>query len=79
MKTMIERIKNKIEKELVQFAKDIDTDYSLSSLSPLLSKSIKDFILRPGKRIRPTGHRPHVHVPIRAAGRFTGPAGKRAG
>jgi geranylgeranyl diphosphate synthase type I len=46
-------IKNKIDKELVQFTQNINKLYNLSSISPLLFKCIKDFILRKGKRIRP--------------------------
>ena len=46
-------IKKRIDKELVDFAKDINKDYLLSRISPLLYRSIKEFILRPGKRARP--------------------------
>ena len=38
-------IKNRIEKELVRFTQNIDKLYNLSSISPLLFKCIKDFIL----------------------------------
>ena len=51
---MFYRIKNKIEQELPRFIKDIDRQYSLSSLSPRLFNSIKDVLLRKGKRLRPT-------------------------
>ena len=50
---MYNRIKNKIDRELKKFATNINNLYSLSSISPLLSKCIKDFMLREGKRIRP--------------------------
>lgn len=50
---MYNRIKNKIEKTLRIFVHKIDKDYSLNKISTLLSKSIKDFVLRKGKRIRP--------------------------
>jgi len=50
---MLEKIKNKIEKSLRSFARSIDKRYALSSISPAISKNIADFILRPGKRIRP--------------------------
>ncbi|MCF7908288.1 MAG: polyprenyl synthetase family protein [Candidatus Omnitrophica bacterium] len=50
---MPDKIKKKVELELKKFATDIDKTYSLSKISPLLFKSIKDFILRKGKRIRP--------------------------
>jgi len=46
-------IKKRIDKELVEFAKDINKDYPLNRISPLLYRSIKEFILRPGKRARP--------------------------
>ena len=46
-------IKNKIEKELKRFLRDIDKNYSVSKISPLLFRSIENFILRSGKRIRP--------------------------
>ena len=47
------KIKNKIDCELYAFVKEMDKLYSLNTISPLLSKNIKDFILRDGKRIRP--------------------------
>ncbi len=47
------KIKSKIEKELRRYADSLDKTYRLSSLSPLLLKSIKEFILRDGKRVRP--------------------------
>lgn len=50
---MFSQIKNKIDKELLKFIEDIDKVYSLSKLSPLLFTSIKEYILRDGKRIRP--------------------------
>lgn len=50
---MLKRIKNKVDLELKKFISDIDKNYSLTKISPLLSQSIKDFVLRKGKRIRP--------------------------
>ncbi|MDP2044470.1 MAG: polyprenyl synthetase family protein, partial [Candidatus Omnitrophota bacterium] len=50
---MFLKIKSKIEKELRAYANSLDKTYRLSSLSPLLLKSIKEFILRDGKRVRP--------------------------
>ena len=50
---MFLEIKNKIEKELRVYTRCIDQLYSLNKLSPILFKSIKEFILRDGKRIRP--------------------------
>lgn len=46
-------IKNVVEKELSCFIKNLDKTYGLSNISPLLVKSIKEFVLREGKRIRP--------------------------
>jgi geranylgeranyl diphosphate synthase type I len=50
---MFAKIKSKIDRELVRFIRDIDSSYSLSRISPLIFKSIKDFMLRDGKRVRP--------------------------
>lgn len=50
---MLEQIKNRIDRELVLFIRDIDKAYSLSRLSPILFKSMRDFVLRDGKRARP--------------------------
>ncbi|MDD5108106.1 MAG: polyprenyl synthetase family protein [Candidatus Omnitrophica bacterium] len=46
-------IKIRIEKELRNYACNINRIYSLNKLSPVLSKNIKEFICRDGKRIRP--------------------------
>lgn len=51
---MLDKIKKKIDRELGKFILEADRAYSLSQTSPLLFKNIKDFILRDGKRIRPT-------------------------
>lgn len=50
---MFLQIKNKIDKELLKFTRSIDKLYSLNKISPLLYSSIKDYILRDGKRVRP--------------------------
>jgi len=50
---MISRIKNKIERELSTFTKEIDKIYSLSKISPVLLNHIRYFISRKGKRARP--------------------------
>lgn len=50
---MLNKIKNKIDNELLRFVQDIDRVYSLKKLSPLLFDSIKNFVLRKGKRVRP--------------------------
>lgn len=51
---MFLKIRNKIEKELSGYTRNADKQFSLSKISPLLFNSIKDFLLREGKRIRPT-------------------------
>ncbi len=43
----------KIDSQLSQFLQNADKIYSLKTISPLLFKSITDFILRDGKRLRP--------------------------
>ena len=50
---MIEKIKKQIEKSLVHFLEKVESEYRLKWASPILFASIKDFTLRPGKRIRP--------------------------
>jgi geranylgeranyl diphosphate synthase, type I len=50
---MFVKIKNEIEKELSRYIKGLDASHSLSSISPLLFKSISEFLLRKGKRVRP--------------------------
>jgi len=50
---MFLKIKNRIEKELSAYIGSINKLYSLNKLSPILSKHIKEFICRDGKRIRP--------------------------
>lgn len=50
---MFLEIKNRIEKELSIYIRGIDKAYSLSRISPVLFRSIKEFISRKGKRVRP--------------------------
>jgi len=50
---MFLKIKNRIEQELKNYILNINKNYHLNNLSPLISKNIKEFILRKGKRIRP--------------------------
>jgi len=50
---MIEKIQRNIERELKNLARDIDKRYCLNTISPIISRNIAEFILRPGKRIRP--------------------------
>lgn len=52
---MLKKIKNKVERELSNYIRNnVNSFYSLHEISPLLYKSIKDFVSRAGKRIRPT-------------------------
>jgi len=50
---MFKEIGQRLENEINNYIKDIDKLYSLNKVSPFLSKNIKDFILRAGKRARP--------------------------
>ena len=50
---MFYQIKKKIDSQLSQFLQSVINSYHLKAISPLLSKSINNFILRDGKRIRP--------------------------
>ncbi len=50
---MFLKIKTQIEKELQVYAQSFDKLYSLNQLSPVLFGKIKEYILRPGKRVRP--------------------------
>ncbi|MEI6631182.1 MAG: polyprenyl synthetase family protein [bacterium] len=46
-------IKKRLEKELGKLISSMDKTFSLGKISPLLIKSIREFVLRNGKRIRP--------------------------
>jgi geranylgeranyl diphosphate synthase type I len=50
---MLSQLKKRIDRELGVFIKDLNRQYALRALSGLLYESIKDFVLRDGKRIRP--------------------------
>jgi len=50
---MFLKIKNRVEKELRNYALSVGKKYRINNLSPLLSDNIKEFILRDGKRVRP--------------------------
>ena len=50
---MIDKIKNKLEKSLADYIDDLDNIYNLQAISPILSRNIKDFLSRKGKRLRP--------------------------
>ncbi|MFH0827986.1 MAG: polyprenyl synthetase family protein [Candidatus Omnitrophota bacterium] len=51
---MLNKIKFKLDKELAAYASCLGQNYKLKEISPLLTEKIQDYILRPGKRIRPT-------------------------
>ena len=50
---MINKIKKNIDLELIKFIKNIDKKYKLRNTSPMLYKSLVNFLRRKGKRIRP--------------------------
>ena len=50
---MLKNLKSTINRELNKFLLDLDKKYSLQKTSPILFETIKDFMLREGKRIRP--------------------------
>ncbi|MFA5157384.1 MAG: polyprenyl synthetase family protein [Candidatus Omnitrophota bacterium] len=50
---MFDKIKKKIDRELRIFSAGLGETYALNSISPLLTKNIKNFITREGKRARP--------------------------
>ena len=51
---MQNKIKNIINKNLHAYIRHLDKCYCLSKVSPVLFRHIKEFILRDGKRVRPT-------------------------
>jgi len=53
MNSHIEEIKNRIEYEAENFIQEINSEYNIKNLSPVLFNNIRDFILRKGKRLRP--------------------------
>jgi geranylgeranyl diphosphate synthase type I len=50
---MIEQIRKNIDKSLSSFLDTVKKDYKLHLVSPILFKSIREFTLREGKRLRP--------------------------
>lgn len=50
---MIERIKKNIDQSLASFLDRVKQDYKFHLVSPILYENIREFSLRPGKRIRP--------------------------
>ncbi|MBF0570850.1 MAG: polyprenyl synthetase family protein [Candidatus Omnitrophica bacterium] len=53
LSTMIDQIRKNIDKSLSSFLNTVKKDYKLHLVSPLLFKSINEFTLREGKRLRP--------------------------
>ncbi len=51
---MIEEIRKAIDKELASFLDDAEKKYAFSSISPLLGSSLREYVLRDGKRVRPS-------------------------
>ncbi len=50
---MLQEIRRQIDHSLETFMDQARADYHLETINPLLFESIRDFVLRPGKRIRP--------------------------
>ncbi|MFH1245996.1 MAG: polyprenyl synthetase family protein [Candidatus Omnitrophota bacterium] len=50
---MFKQLKNRVNKELTKLLAETEKNYKLSAFSPFLARSIKEFILREGKRLRP--------------------------
>jgi geranylgeranyl diphosphate synthase type I len=51
---MLNDIKNKIDLTLARYVADIDSAYTLKKISPVLSRYIKEYLIRQGKRVRST-------------------------
>lgn len=51
---MLLKIRKRIDKELIKFLGLLDKEYEIKKISPALFKYIGEFVLRQGKRIRPT-------------------------
>ena len=50
---MLEKLRQQIDQSLENFMDTIKKDYKLQMVSPVLYESLREFSLRPGKRIRP--------------------------
>ena len=50
---MLTQMREKIDQSLAAFLNKAYQDYNLDQIDPILFKGIRDFVLRPGKRIRP--------------------------
>lgn len=51
---MLNKIKNRVERELVIYLRSLNKTYSFDALSPALFRHIKGSLLQKGKRIRPS-------------------------
>lgn len=51
---MLNKIKNRVEQELIGYLNSLDKAYSFSTLSPMLFRHMKKFLTQNGKRIRPS-------------------------
>jgi len=49
---MLNEIKNRIDAQLRRYADGLEAEYGLRKISPVLSGHIREYILRPGKRLR---------------------------
>ena len=50
---MLLKIRKRLDRELARFLRDLDKEYGVKKISPLLSAYIREFVQRKGKRIRP--------------------------
>ena len=50
---MFDKIKNNIDKSLKSYAAGLDRSHGIDRISPLIGSAIREFITRPGKRVRP--------------------------
>jgi geranylgeranyl diphosphate synthase type I len=50
---MFEKFREKIDKSLLLFLSRVKREYKMHLVDPILFESISEFVLRPGKRIRP--------------------------
>ena len=53
-KNMLNEIKNKIDRTMMRYVRQIDKAYTLKKISPILSHHIKEYVSRKGKRVRST-------------------------
>jgi geranylgeranyl diphosphate synthase, type I len=50
---MLIKIKNRLERTIPSYLKNLDKAYRIKQVSPLLFNTIREFVLRSGKRVRP--------------------------